>query len=172
MRLPESMRDAARAPLGELIPDGDVDGRLAMLLRGAARIITVGDRTTERLLSMGAVPSLQIVDGLERRSARAAPDPGGAHVLRVDNPAAHVTRGAADAIRRAMGMEPPVRIHVTGEEDLLVIPACIHAPDGAVVLYGQPGEGMVAVTVGPQVRNKTAALLASMEEGDDETVAG
>ena len=52
---------------------------------------------------------------------------------------------------------------LTGEEDLLVIPVCIHAPDNAVVMYGQPNEGLVIVKITPEIRNKTQTLLDSME---------
>lgn len=162
MRLPDSLRDRLRAPLGELIPDRDVPGAVAGRVAGAY-VVSVGDRTTERLASVGIVPSLQIVDGLERRRGREPPPAGGAREIRVENPPAQVTEGSVEAIRAAYAMEPPVRILVSGEEDLLVLPACVHAPEGAAVLYGQPGEGMVVVRVTPQVRNKTAALLGLME---------
>ena len=56
-------------------------------------------------------------------------------------------------------MEESVRITVDGEEDLLVIPACIYAPDKSVVLYGQPNEGMVIVPVTSEIRNKTKSIL-------------
>jgi len=52
---------------------------------------------------------------------------------------------------------------VNGEEDLLVIPVCIYAPDNSVVMYGQPNEGLVIVKITPEIRNKTQTLLKSME---------
>ena len=57
----------------------------------------------------------------------------------------------------------PVRITVNGEEDLLVIPVCIYAPENSVVMYGQPNEGLVIVKINPEIRNKTQKLLDSME---------
>jgi hypothetical protein len=57
----------------------------------------------------------------------------------------------------------PVRIVVNGEEDLLVIPVCVHAPDNSIVLYGQPNEGLVVVEITPEIRNKTQSLLDLME---------
>ena len=51
-------------------------------------------------------------------------------------------------------MTPPVRITVFGEEDLLVLPVCIHAPDNSIVLYGQPNEGLVLVEITTEIRNK------------------
>jgi uncharacterized protein (UPF0218 family) len=60
-------------------------------------------------------------------------------------------------------MKPPIRISVNGEEDLLVLPVCVYAPENSVVLYGQPNEGLVIVKITPQIRNKTQTLLDSME---------
>jgi hypothetical protein len=38
-----------------------------------------------------------------------------------------------------------VLIVVDGEEDLAVIPCVLMAPEGSLILYGQPGEGVVLV---------------------------
>ena len=56
-------------------------------------------------------------------------------------------------------MTSPVRITVNGEEDLLVLPVCIHAPDNAIVMYGQPNEGLVLVEItDTEIRNKTTNI--------------
>ena len=60
-------------------------------------------------------------------------------------------------------MESPIRILVTGEEDLLVLPVCIHAPENSVVMYGQPNEGLVIVKINSEIRNKAQSLLDLME---------
>jgi uncharacterized protein (UPF0218 family) len=59
-------------------------------------------------------------------------------------------------------MTPPVRIIVTGEEDLLVLPVAIYAPDNSVIFYGQPNEGLVMVLVTEEIRNKAKSILDSM----------
>jgi uncharacterized protein (UPF0218 family) len=56
-----------------------------------------------------------------------------------------------------------VRVEVEGEEDLAAILAILMAPEGAKVLYGMPGQGMVVVTVDPESRGKARALLDLME---------
>ncbi len=83
-------------------------------------------------------------------------------ILEVANPPGEITFASIGAIRRAFSIRPPVRIHVDGEEDLLVIPACIHAPDNATVLYGQPDEGLVITVITNEVRNKMRNILALM----------
>lgn len=127
-------------------------------------VITVGDRTTEKMISFGLVPSLQIIDSYEKRVKRDPPkDANISTELRCDNPAAEITEQSLDVIKKAFTSKPPVRIVINGEEDLLVIPVCVHAPENSVVLYGQPNEGLVIVQITPEIRNKTQRLLDSME---------
>jgi hypothetical protein len=80
----------------------------------------------------------------------------------VNNPAAQITPQSIDVLKRAFTLQPPVRLMINGEEDLLVIPACIFAPENSIVLYGQPNQGLVIVKITPEIRNKTQRLLDSM----------
>ncbi|WP_238536031.1 GTP-dependent dephospho-CoA kinase family protein [Candidatus Nitrosopumilus salaria] len=98
-----------------------------------------------------------------KKKKREPPKLSNATELTVDNPAAEITETSIDMIKQALTMQPPVRLCVNGEEDLLVLPVCIHAPENAVVLYGQPNEGLVVVKVTPEIRNKAQRLLDSME---------
>ena len=85
------------------------------------------------------------------------------HELTVDNPAAEITSESISMIKKAFTLQTPVRLLVNGEEDLLVLPVCIHAPENAVVLYGQPNEGLVIVQITPEIRNRVQTLLDLME---------
>jgi len=106
---------------------------------------------------------LQIIDGVEKREKRELPKLENATELTVDNPAAEITPQSIDVIKQAFTLSSPVRIVVNGEEDLLVIPVCVHAPENSIVLYGQPNKGLVIVKVTPEIRNKTQGLLDLME---------
>jgi uncharacterized protein (UPF0218 family) len=64
------------------------------------------------------------------------------------------------ALHDAVSKEPPVLIIVEGEEDLAVIPLVICSPEGAVILYGQPGEGVVVCEVDWKARKKARELLS------------
>ena len=164
MNLPESLREELRIPLGILVPDKETNKEnIQKFLTPDSYIITVGDRTTEKLIDFGLVPSLQIIDNLEKRSKRESPKlQENTTELFVDNPPAEITLQSIDLIKNAFLSTSPVRIIVNGEEDLLVIPVCIYAPQNAVVFYGQPNEGLVIVNVTPEIRNKTQNLLDSM----------
>ena len=126
-------------------------------------IITVGDRTTEKMIEFGIIPSLQIIDGIEKRENRDSINLENATELLVDNPPAEITIQSIEIIKKAFAMNSTVRIMVNGEEDLLVIPTCIYAPENAVVFYGQPNQGLVIVKVTTDIRNKTQKLLDLME---------
>ena len=164
MKLPNSLRDQFKNPLGVLLPEDMADKtHISEYLSDNSYIITVGDRTTEKMIYFGLIPSLQIIDGVEKREKRELPKLENATKLTVDNPAAEITAQSIDVIKQAFTLQSPVRIVVNGEEDLLVIPVCVHAPENSVVLYGQPNKGLVIVKVTPEIRNKTQGLLDLME---------
>ena len=153
-----------KVPLGVLLPENEANKQnIEKYLSKTSFIITVGDRTTEKMMNFGLIPSLQIIDNLEKREKRETPALSNTTELRVDNPPAEITSQSIDIIKKALSMKPPVRITVSGEEDLLVIPVCIHAPENAIVLYGQPNEGLVVVKITPEIKNKTQTLLDLME---------
>lgn len=162
--LPENLRDALKNPLGILLEEKNATkANVLKFLSPETYLVTVGDATTEKMLDFDLVPSLQIVDGQEKRAKRNPPKNTSVKKLFCDNPAGQITTQSIDVIRQAMGQNQPVQIMVNGEEDLLVIPVCIYAPINAVVLYGQPNEGLVVVTVTDEVRNKTKEILSLMK---------
>lgn len=164
MKLPNSLRNQFKNPLGVLLPEDIADkAHISEYLSNNSYIITVGDRTTEKMIDFGLIPSLQIIDGVEKRKERELPKLENATELTVDNPAAEITPQSIDVIKQAFTLQSPVRIVVNGEEDLLVIPACVYAPENSIVLYGQPNKGLVIVKVTPEIRNKTQGLLDLME---------
>ncbi len=164
MKLPNSLRDQFKNPLGILIPDIDATKQnIQKYLDDDSFIITVGDRTTQKMIEFDLIPSLMIVDGQEKRSKRTAPELDSATQITVENPAAEITLQSIDVIKKALSMNPPVRILVNGEEDLLVLPVCIHAPENSVIMYGQPNEGLVVVKISTEIRNKVQRLIDLME---------
>ncbi|MGY5143278.1 MAG: GTP-dependent dephospho-CoA kinase family protein [Candidatus Nitrosopumilus sp. bin_32a] len=153
-----------KIPLGVLLPESQADkNNIEKYLSKDSYVISVGDRTTEKMINFHLTPSLQIIDGQEKRKKKELPKSDNATELTVDNPAAEITSQSITVIKKAFTLQAPVRILVNGEEDLLVLPVCIHAPENAVVLYGQPNEGLVIVRITPEIRNKVQTLLDLME---------
>ena len=164
MKLPCSLRNQLKIPLGLLLLENQTDKKnIQKHISKNSYIITVGDRTTKKMIEFGLIPSLQIIDGQEKREKKEPPKLANAIELTVQNPAAEITSQSIEMIKNALTMQPPVRLFVDGEEDLLVLPVCIYAPENAIVLYGQPNEGLVIVKITPEIRNKVQSLLDLME---------
>ena len=164
MKLPENLRKQLNIPLGDLIKEEDVSKeKILSKISSESIVITVGDRTTENMIHFGIMPQIQVIDGLEKRNQRNIPiDETIKTELTCKNPSGEITEESIQTIRKAFSSKPPVRITVDGEEDLLVIPVCICAPENSVVMYGQPNEGLVLVHVTPEMQAKVQKILDSM----------
>jgi hypothetical protein len=164
LQLPDDLRDQLKNPLGNLVSDNDPNKEnIIKKISAESVLITVGDKTTENILQLGFKPQIQIIDGLEKRNQRIVPTDDTINTnLSCKNPPGEITEESMQIIKKAFSSEPPVRIIVDGEEDLLVIPACIFAPKNSVVMYGQPNEGLVIVTITPKIRAKVQKILDAM----------
>jgi len=164
LKLPDDLRDQLKNPLGNLIKNNDLNKEnILKKISAEAIIITVGDRTTENMLQLGLKPQIQIIDCLEKRNKRIAPVDDTVNTkLFCRNPPGEITEESIQVIKKAFSSEPPVRIVVDGEEDLLVVPVCISAPENSIVMYGQPSEGLVIIQITPEIRAKVQKILDAM----------
>lgn len=168
MHLPENLRANLKRPLGLLLRDSEITKDDIIKNIGIhSFLITVGDATTERMLKLGITPSLQIVDSMEKREKRKLPEGEVKTVLSCNNPPAEITDDSIEAIKTAFHMDKPVRIIVNGEEDLLVIPAVLFAPENSVVMYGQPDEGLVIVKITEGKKETVKKIMNSMNYQDN-----
>jgi len=171
LRLPESLRAELKDPLGPIYTDAD-----ALLADASKPLVAVGDVVTAHLLEANYTPAVALVD---ERTERAAVDDwvadaiadaeGFDYRLTVENPAATLSPPLLLALRAALAEagDASTLLIVDGEEDLATLPALLAAPAGATVVYGQPGEGMVRITVDADATALARDLLSRME-GDTE----
>ncbi len=155
--LPEELRGELKDPFGPIETDPE-----ALLAAAGRPVVAVGDVVTHHLLAAGSRPAVAVVDGRTQRGAvdREVERAVTGDVDReVDNPPATLSRELVSALVEAIGADDPVTILVDGEEDLAALPAILAAPNGASVVYGQPGEGMVHVRVDGRARERVRALL-------------
>ena len=162
--LPDSLRDELKTPAGPVYTDAE-----AMLVDAGSPLIAVGDVVTYHLLGAGVTPDVALVD---EQTERSTVDPeitaridaaSFASEQRVSNPAAVLTKELLVGLREAIDSEEPTLLAVDGEEDLAALPAVVFAPDGASVVYGQPGEGMVLVSVTDDTRTAMRTILSRMD---------
>ena len=153
-----------KTPFGRLILETDPNQEEIIRETYAnSLIITVGDATTEKLLKMGLIPFLQIIDGQEKRIKRNVPESELIKTyLDCQNSPGEISQKSISIIRDAFDSKPPIRITVNGEEDLLVIPVCLNAPENSVVMYGQPNEGLVIVHINREIKEKVQKIVNSM----------
>jgi len=167
--LPESRRYLFRQPFGKLCPD---ISSVLPLIRGKV-VYTVGDVVTHHLIQQGIVPAIAIIDGHTRRE----PCNRSPAVFRkrcgARNPAGTLTGELRNILDAAVAdPDTEVLILVDGEEDLAVIPLILSAPEGVVVLYGQPGEGVVVCEVNEAAKEKALALLSCFVEDEEDLLPG
>jgi uncharacterized protein (UPF0218 family) len=149
-----------KKPFGTLIPEQDITRqKIISMLQGAKKIFTVGDATTERLISFGITPDIAVVDGLERRSRRDYPINYHAKEMLCTNPAGTISKEAVHVLQAALETRPPITVKVKGEEDMLALPLFTLAPKGSAVLYGQPLEGIVLVHITEEKQNQAKDLM-------------
>jgi uncharacterized protein (UPF0218 family) len=160
LKLPTEVRPLLKRPLGKLFSNTAAAVEHIKRLR-PVRLIAVGDVVAAGLLSAGLEPDVMAIDFKIMRApandkTKRAIDAHEVRTVRVKNPAGEITPELYAAFE---SVELPVKIIVEGEEDLATLPAVLTAPIGAVVVYGQPGEGIVLVEVTEQKKREFQRLL-------------
>ena len=161
LTLPEEHRKLFQEPFGDLYRNLD---EIIQKISGST-VYTVGDVVTHNLQKKGITPAIAVVDGYTMRSpCRRMPVVHG-ECIRVKNPAGTLTDDLIRALDHAI-RHPPVTVIVDGEEDLAVIPLVIAAPEGAIVLYGQPHRGVVLRVVDPEAKKTARDFLSRFIHSD------
>ena len=160
--LPDNLRPEMKIPLGHILI-GDAIGSSIEMHRGGC-IITVGDITTKTMLTAGLTPHLSIIDfQVERKSFPELDEKfSELKIFRVSiaSGPGFIAKEAIEVIKKwTLHPEEKILLAISGEEDLLALPAIAYGPVGAVVYYGQPGSGVVEVVVTPEKQNLAIALL-------------
>ena len=113
---------------------------------------------------MGLIPLLHIVDGQEKREKRSPPSSDSINTeLTVKNNPGEISPESYNLIKNIFEQKPPIRLLVDGEEDLLVLPVCLFAPENSLVMYGQPNEGLVIAEITDEVMAKVQKIVNQMK---------
>ena len=152
-----------KEPFGILIKDEDLTKeKIKGILYNAKKVVSIGDSTTDRLISYDILPHISVVDNKERRRKRKVSlhnQNANIHELHCTNPAGGISREALSVLHKALSIPTPVKVVVHGEEDMLALPIIAAAPYRTFVLYGQPLEGIVVVTITPAMRKKAKGII-------------
>jgi uncharacterized protein (UPF0218 family) len=158
--VPSNIRELLKNPIGELVKNEDLlKEEILKKIEDSSQIITVGDASTEKMISFGINPDIEVVDGFEMRRIRNLPESNFILEIKTKNPAGYITRDSIMAITNSLSLKKPLRVMVIGEEDLLVLPILAIFPIGVTVIYGQPLAGIVIVHLNIKTRQFALSLL-------------
>ena len=158
LKLEDNLRSEFKKPLGILYSSFD---DAINDIKQVQFLISVGDATTKNLVENNIYPRISIIDNLIQRKNHNYKITYTDNILNAKNPPGTITDNLWETIDLALKNIKHVKhqlIVVDGEEDLAVLPCILMAPNKAVVLYGQPNEGLVFVNVN-SVRNKADKLV-------------
>jgi uncharacterized protein (UPF0218 family) len=161
------LRRELKAPLGLLI-EGSSEQTIEKLEKiidetKPSKIIAVGDKVSENIIRSGVLLDVAIVDSRVMRKPVAPLEFEAEKTLNVINPAGTLTEEACQAVDEAVNLTGRVKVQVTGEEDLLTLAAVLSAPNGSIVVYGQPRRGIVIVLVNADSKRRFREIVSRME---------
>lgn len=178
MPIREEQLKILKKPFGNLIKNEDVtkENIIEILYKlnsgNQINVITVGDATTEKILSYGIFPKLAIIDGVERRVKRselknlkikkAYSRDKKIKIYKCKNKQGTISLQAYNIIKTVIKNNEKAIICVEGEEDLLALPVFVLALNNSLILYGQPLEGLVVVKIDNKLKKKAQNLLDSI----------
>ena len=160
------LRAKLKEPFGVLIR-GTFSETMSQLIdlvkkENPPKIVSVGDTVSRNLHATGIKPQLSITDNKSMRKQTRPATFCVKKVVHVKNPQGTITNEAIAAIREALEGDIQNHIIVDGEEDLLTLAVVLLAPKKALVVYGQPYEGIVVVKVTPEKKKEAQEILNAM----------
>lgn len=167
LALKPELRQELRNPLGLLIkgtPQDTMTQLKEIIEKEKPRyIVSVGDIVSQNMLKKGIQPHIIIVDGKAMREQTHAIAVQDRRSMTVENPAGTITPQAWLVVEEALKEKRPTLIMIEGEEDLLTLVSVLTVPEGSIVVYGQPNEGIVAVKVDRTAKHKVSLIVQAME---------
>jgi uncharacterized protein (UPF0218 family) len=164
--LTDELRQRLKEPLGELVK-GTIQECNTALRRTVERdkpqlLILVGDTISRNAINAGLTPDIVIIDNKEMRSQAITFRHGKARMFKTLNEAGTIAQEAWKTVEESIKARNAVVI-VDGEEDLLTLVAILEAPDGALVAYGQPDNGIVLVRVTAAKKKEIESIVSQMK---------
>lgn len=174
LRLTQELRYLCTKPHGRLYSGESIKIDDIEEVSESKIVVTVGDVVSLSALNSGFEPDIIIIDKKTGReiSENLWKELQGfcKEYIRMNafNPAGHLTYDLTEKILNARkvveGEKGKVMIFVDGEEDLSVIPLVCILPEGSLIIYGQPDEGVVALRVTYDKKILIHEILEKMEK--------
>jgi uncharacterized protein (UPF0218 family) len=127
------------------------------------KIIAVGDMVSKSMIEYHVPVNIIVVDNKIVREKIEPVKVEAQKILQVKNAPGTLSPEAWDVLEEALKQKLLIKVLVDGEEDLLTLVAVTLAPENCLVIYGQPGEGLVAVPVNKETRRKAQTIINAMQ---------
>ena len=159
-------RDVLKKPFGGILCGEELENALRKFHSEGKEIICVGDSSAKFLLERNIEPRVLIYDNRIKRfdadeHTKRMIEKFKAKEIRICNPPGKITKELLDAVTSALRDKERIKIFTIGEEDLAALVVFMNAPEGVVVVYGQPDKGMV---VSVQTKDKHDKAWKIFEE--------
>jgi len=154
--------DLLKEPFGILIKENEVDKeKLYPFIKKSIKIITVGDTTTEKLVTFGYIPDLSIIDNKEKRVIKSKIIEYQVEKrIHCENKPGEINIKVINLIRKLTKLKfNKIQIIIEGEEDLVALPLFMYSPNKWTIFYGQPNEGLVVVKITNSIRKKASLIF-------------
>ncbi|MGB9894808.1 MAG: DUF359 domain-containing protein [Thermoproteota archaeon] len=161
-KIKEEQRRKLSVPIGPLVrgtPE-EVAERIKGSYKNKDISFCVGDFVTNNFLVHNIKFKAAIVDFKTERKKL----PGELkYCFKLFNPQGHINAEAWNVLKAALEKDNGCVVFVEGEEDLLALPAIEVSEIGSLVVYGQPGEGVVVVEVNDRYKKFVREIILSSE---------
>jgi len=165
--LTDSLRRRLQKPLGFLLKGSPQENvkQLAEIVseKKPAKTIVVGDFVSKNILKSGLKADIFILDGKIMRENIEPIEIEVPAVFETNNPQGTITSQSHQIMRLALKVEGPSKIVVRGEEDLLALLAILYSPEGSLIIYGQPREGLVVVEATHRKKKEIGRIVENMK---------
>lgn len=166
--LTPELRKELKKPLGLLIKGSfqQTTRKISELInkKKPVKMIAVGDRVSRNMLENGISLDVAIVDYKVMRKPISPWVFEADNVFRARNPAGTLTEEAWRAVKMAVNSPGRSKVIIEGEEDLVTLIAVLCAPDGSLVIYGQPKQGIVLLNVNKETKRRVRDIIERMEK--------
>lgn len=156
----EEIREELRKPQGKLISMNNFVKKY-----GKTKIIAVGDIVVLALIANGIKPFLAIYDFKTRREALEKNEQDKLNAVypifsKVKNPPGTITYELEKKLPELLKIGGA--LFIDGEEDLATLVLMRICPDGFIIIYGQPNQGVVVIECNEKTRKKAEKFFKNI----------
>jgi len=164
--LTPELRKELKTPLGLLVTGSfeETSRKIAELVnkKKPQRLIAVGDRVSRNLIKSKIPLDVAIIDLKVMRRPISPIRFETENTFQASNPAGTLSEEAWIAVERAVNSPGRSKVIIEGEEDLLTLVAVLSAPNGSMVVYGQPKQGIVVLDVNEETKRRIRGIIERM----------